>query len=99
MSQSDRAYSEKRDFIRMQVEAHVVLHHAGREIPALCRDLSSTGMQLEADVELAIGDKVKVHIPSDHAELQGLLAEAEVVRLSDGENGGKSIGLAIISMR
>ena len=47
----------------------------------------------------AFGDKVKVHIPADHAELQGLLAEAEVVRLSDGENGGKSIGLAIISMR
>ncbi|WP_107330777.1 PilZ domain-containing protein [Metapseudomonas otitidis] len=99
MSQNDhRSYSEKRDFIRMQVEAQVVLHHGGREYPALCRDLSSTGMQLEADARLSIGDKVRVHIPSDHAELKGLDAEAEVVRISAGDDGRMSIGLAITSM-
>ena len=48
MSQIDRAYSEKRDYIRMRMEAKMTLHHAGQEIPALCLDLSSTGMQVEA---------------------------------------------------
>jgi c-di-GMP-binding flagellar brake protein YcgR len=98
MSQNDRAYSEKRDFIRMRVEAPVTLHHNGEAIPALCLDLSSTGMQLEARSALSMGEKVKVHIASDHNELKGLDAEAEVVRIGALEDGRQSIGLAIISM-
>ena len=98
MSQSDRAYSEKRDFIRMRLETQVTLHHAGREILAQCLDLSSTGMQVEAECQLAMGDKLKVHIPSEHSELKGLDALAEVVRITPLENGRTSIGLAILSM-
>lgn len=98
MSQSDRDYSEKRDFIRMQVEASAILHHAGGETPALCLDLSSTGMQLEAEVALNIGDRVRVQIPSEHSELTGLNAEAEVVRVSELDDGRQSLGLAIVSM-
>ncbi|MDX5373226.1 MAG: PilZ domain-containing protein [Pseudomonadaceae bacterium] len=98
MSQNDRAYSEKRDFIRMRLEAPVILHHAGREIAAQCLDLSSTGMQLEADCQVAMGEQVKVHIPSDHSELKGLDAQAEVVRVTPLEDGRTSIGLAILSM-
>lgn len=98
MSQNDRAYSEKRDYIRMRLETAVILHHAGQEIPALCLDLSSTGMQIEAEVALSTGDKVKVHIPSEHSELAGLDAHAEVVRVNDLADGRQSLGLAIISM-
>jgi c-di-GMP-binding flagellar brake protein YcgR len=98
MSQSDRAYSEKRDYIRMRLEAPVSLRHAGREIPALCLDLSSTGMQLEAECALKMGEKVNVHIASDHNELTGLNAQAEVVRVVNLEGGRQSLGLAIISM-
>ena len=98
MSQNDRAYSEKRDFIRMQLETPVTLHHAGKEIQAQCLDLSSTGMQVEADCQVTMGDQVKVHIPSDHSELKGLEAQTEVVRIIPLENGRTSIGLAILSM-
>ncbi|MGH8352223.1 MAG: PilZ domain-containing protein [Pseudomonas sp.] len=98
MSQSDRAFSEKRDYIRMRLEAPVTLHHAGREIPALCLDLSSTGMQVEAECALSMGEKVKIHIASDHNELKGLDAEGEVVRISDLGEGRQSLGLAILSM-
>jgi len=98
MSQNDRAYSEKRDFIRMRLEAPVTLHHAGGETPALCLDLSSTGMQIEANVSLSMGDKVRVHIPSDHSELAGLDAQAEVVRIAALDDGRQSLGLAILSM-
>jgi hypothetical protein len=98
MSQSDHAYSEKRDYIRMRLEAPVTLHHAGREIPALCLDLSSTGMQLEAECMLNMGDRVKVHIASDHNQLKGLDAEAKVVRITDLDNGRQALGLAIITM-
>ncbi|MCU1718697.1 PilZ domain-containing protein [Pseudomonas sp. 5P_3.1_Bac2] len=98
MSQNDRAYSEKRDYIRMRLEAAVTLHHEGQVIPALCIDLSSTGMQLEASSAVNVGDKVRVDIPSDHAELRGLETQAEVVRVSSLDDGRQAIGLAIISM-
>lgn len=98
MSQNDRAYSEKRDYIRMRLEAPVTLHYNGLEVPALCLDLSSTGMQLEAESALSMGDKVKVHIASDHNELRGLDAHAEVVRVSTMEDGRQALGLTIISM-
>lgn len=98
MSQNDRAYSEKRDYIRMRLETSVILHHAGREIPALCLDLSSTGMQIEATAALTIGEHVKVHIPSEHSALPSLDAHAEVVRVSDLGGGRQSLGLAISSM-
>lgn len=98
MSQNDRDYSEKRDYIRMRLEAPVTLHHAGREIPALCLDLSSTGMQLEAECNLDTGDKVRVHIASEHNALKGLEAEAEVVRVTALDDGRQALGLTIISM-
>ena len=98
MSQSDHAYSEKRDFIRMRLETPVILQHAGQDIQAHCLDLSSTGMQLEAHCQVAMGDRVKVLIPSEHSELKGLEASAEVVRISRMEDGRSSIGLAILSM-
>ncbi|MES2820858.1 MAG: PilZ domain-containing protein [Pseudomonadota bacterium] len=98
MSQNDRDYSEKRDYIRMRLEAPVTLHHGGRELAALCLDLSSTGMQLEVESNLSLGDKVRVHIASDHNALKGLDAEAEVVRVSDLGDGRQSLGLAIVSM-
>ena len=55
-------------------------------------------MQIEAECALRMGDKVKVHIASDHNELKGLDAEAEVVRVTDLDNGRQALGLAIISM-
>ena len=98
MSQNDHAYSEKRDYIRMRLEAPVTLLYAGKELPALCLDLSSTGMQLEAESALQMGDKVRIHIASDHNELRGLDAQAEVVRVGTMEDGRQALGLAIISM-
>ncbi len=99
MSSIDRSYSEKRDFIRMRVETSVIVHYAGQEIAARCLDLSSTGMQLEANSTLTEGSKVRVHIPSDHPELKGLDVEAEIVRAITFEDGHQELGLTVIAMR
>lgn len=98
MSRNDRDYSEKRDFIRMRLEVPVTLVHAGREIPAICLDLSSSGMQLEADCALSVGDRVRVLIPSAHAQLKGMDAEAEVVRLVTLDSDRQALGLAIVNL-
>ncbi len=98
MGMNDRSYSEKRDYIRMRVETSVILHHGGKEIPAHCFDLSSTGMHLEAVSAVTVGEIVRVHIPSDHAALKGLDVEAEVIRATDMGDDRQSIGLTVVKM-
>lgn len=98
MTQSDRDYSEKRDFIRMRIETAITLIQGSQRYEATCLDLSSTGMQVLAATSLQMGDKVRVHIPSEHSELKGLDAETEVVRVGEHDDGRQSLGLAIVSM-
>ncbi|OWJ97477.1 PilZ domain-containing protein [Pseudomonas sp. A46] len=99
MSLDDRNYSEKRDFIRMQVQTRAILEHAGQRYPALCLDLSSSGMQLETEAPLTVGDRVRVLIPSEHSALKGLEAEAEVIRIGEADGGRKTLGLTVLNLR
>lgn len=98
MSQTDRDYSEKRDFIRMRVDADVTLIHAGDLIPAVCIDLSSSGMQVQATRSFQVGDRLKVRIESEHAALKGLEAETEVVWVKAQGADGQKLGLTILKM-
>lgn len=98
MGQLDRDYAEKRDYIRMRVDADISLLYAGQIIPAICVDLSSTGMQIQAPRTFQVGDKINVRIDSEHAALKGLEAETEVVWLADLEEGGQKLGLTILKM-
>jgi hypothetical protein len=99
MSQTSRDYSEKRDFIRMRVDADVLLIHEGDEVSAVCFDLSSSGMQVEASHLFKAGDCLSVRIESDHAALKGLEADTEVVWTREQDGGGQKLGLTILKMR
>lgn len=99
MSQTGRDYSEKRDFIRMRVDADVMLIHAGDQISGVCIDLSSSGMQVEAPRQFKVGDRLTVRIDSDHAALSGLEAETEVVWIKPQDDGGQKLGLTILKMK
>jgi hypothetical protein len=98
MGPNDRHYDEKRDYIRMRVDADISLLYAGQIIPAICVDLSSSGMQIEASRAFKVGDRISVRIDSDHAALKGLEADTEVVWLADQEEGGQKLGLTILKM-
>ncbi|EXF94558.1 pilus assembly protein [Pseudomonas fluorescens HK44] len=98
MSQTDRDYSEKRDYIRMRVDADITLIHAGDLIPAVCIDLSSSGMQVRATRSFQVGDTLNVRIDSEHAALKGLEAETEVVWVTQQDAGGQKLGLTILKM-
>lgn len=98
MSQSDRDYSEKRDYIRMRVDADITLIHAGQVIAAVCVDLSSSGMQVQAPRAFKVGDRLSVRIDSDHSALKGLEAETEVVWANDQGGGAQKLGLSILKM-
>ncbi|MBK5528525.1 PilZ domain-containing protein [Pseudomonas sp. TH06] len=99
MSQTGRDYSEKRDFIRMRVDADVVLIHEGDEVSAVCIDLSSSGMQVEAPRQFTVGDRLRVRIDSDHAALSGLEAETEVVWVKAQDDDSQKLGLSILKMK
>jgi Tfp pilus assembly protein PilZ len=99
MSQTRRDYSEKRDYIRMRVDADVSLIHQGDEVAAVCIDLSSSGMQLQAPRSFKIGDRLSVRIESDHAALKGLQADTEVVWVKEQEAGSQKLGLTILKMK
>ncbi|AZF41676.1 hypothetical protein C4J87_1503 [Pseudomonas sp. R1-43-08] len=98
MSEHERDYAEKRDFIRMRVDADVSLIHAGQEIAGVCLDLSSSGMQVQAPRQFSVGDRLTVRIDSEHAALKGLEADTEVVwtKAADDE---QHLGLRILKMR
>jgi hypothetical protein len=98
MSRTDRDYEEKRDYIRMRVDADISLIHAGQVIPAVCIDLSSSGMQVQAPRAFKVADRLSVRIDSDHPALSGLEADTEVVWVTDEEGGGQKLGLSILEM-
>ena len=79
MPQTPSNHSEKRDFIRMRIDTEVSLLHEGQVIAAVCLDLSSGGMQVQAPQRFQVGDTLEVRIDSDHKALKGLHASTEVV--------------------
>ncbi|MDD1015916.1 PilZ domain-containing protein [Pseudomonas rubra] len=99
MSSGCLDYSEKRDFIRMRVEADVSLIHQGQVISAVCLDLSSSGLQVQAPRRFEVGDTLEVRIDSDHPALKGLEASTEVVWVADQSGGKQKLGLRILSMK
>ncbi|AIR90291.1 PilZ domain-containing protein [Pseudomonas cremoricolorata] len=98
MSDTPTGYSEKRDFIRMRVDAAATLLHAGEVIAAVCIDLSSSGMQVQAPQQFQVGDRLEVRIESEHTALEGLRASTEVVWIADQPDGEQKLGLRILVM-
>ncbi|MFF7708345.1 PilZ domain-containing protein [Pseudomonas sp. NPDC007930] len=91
-------YSEKRDFIRMAMDAEVTLRTHGQTLRGVCRDLSSNGMQVEARCPAQEGEQMNVIIPSRHPELADLDALCEVVRVEPAGVDGQLLGLRILEM-
>jgi len=88
-----RAYDEKRDFIRMKVSTPITIQADGETVEGLCRNLSGSGLLVEAAQRLEPGSRAEVHItPGDsHSDFR---ASATVNRVEPVE-GGYRMGLAI----
>lgn len=95
MSNTERAYTEKRTFIRMRVDTPVVLtlqDESNTQVDAICKDLSGTGMLVEIDHQVALGTKLHVAIKSGKAPFS---AEAEVARIKTSPSGNYIHGLKL----
>ncbi|WP_339845958.1 PilZ domain-containing protein [uncultured Halopseudomonas sp.] len=95
MSFHDQQYREKRDFIRMKVEARatLTLQDSGEVIQADCQDLSSQGVQVVLDRPLPENTHLSLSIPSPTPGLQGLEADGQVMRCEAIDNGQFIVGV------
>jgi c-di-GMP-binding flagellar brake protein YcgR len=98
MSNHDRDYSEKRDFIRMKVNTPAQILIEADDEPncdAICNDLSGGGMSITVAKELALDSEVTVTVTSDHGHSPILKARCCVARVQVQEEGTYSVGLEI----
>lgn len=94
-----RDYAEKRDFIRMQVNARIELKilSTGSSISAVCKDLSGMGMQVVLEQDLEVGTEVQTALPSNSPDFPTFKTTARVVRTEQHEDGYLA-GLEIIKI-
>lgn len=95
----DRAYDEKRAFIRMRIDTPVQVDAGDRRFIASCRDLSGSGMLIASDQPLALGTEVAITIEQDGNNRLPFRATATVARCEAAESGsGHTIGLSITAI-
>ena len=96
MSLANRAYSEKRNFIRMRIDSPVDIHlEEEDDIQGLCCDLSGGGMAVEVSRALPVGTALTISLSSSHGHSPMLKARAHVARVSAGPNETCVLGLEI----
>lgn len=95
---NDQPYSEKRDFIRMQVNSPVVITYADRQYQGLCKDLSGAGMQVETEDSFEVGAQLEVTIQQKGENHLPFNALVEVTRSKTSTPGNQTIGLSILEI-
>ncbi|MBB3168978.1 PilZ domain-containing protein [Simiduia aestuariiviva] len=96
MSLANRAYSEKRNFIRMRIDTPVeITLDEDQTLNGLCCDLSGGGMAVEVDRALPVGTQLTISLSSSHGHNPMLRAKAHVARVLSGPNERCQLGLEI----
>lgn len=93
-----RAWSEKRNFIRMKINTPVQVAHGATHFTARCKDLSASGMLVESDEQLPLGSIVQLLIDQEGDKRLPFRATAEVARLEPAGSGHFTLGLSIIAI-
>lgn len=81
MSSTSREYSEKRDFIRMQISTNCEIQYKGKEYVANCIDLSSKGALIECSQAFDVSSEITLKINSGGGDTPPLLAQASILRI------------------
>ncbi|MBQ4836879.1 MULTISPECIES: PilZ domain-containing protein [Pseudoalteromonas] len=93
-------HEDKRRFMRMMVnaQAELTVNQSGEKLLGTCQDLSATGLSIEIEHPLEIGEMVAVFINSKSTTIPPFNASAKVVRCSSNEATEDSyvVGLEIV---
>lgn len=77
------SYEEKRNFIRMRLDAAIHFTVAGQTqtYEGKCKNISGTGVLIESSASFEPGTQLHIVIPSESAEIDDLHTVAEVLRV------------------
>jgi hypothetical protein len=99
MSNIERSYNEKRDFIRMKINSQLIIRQGDAEYLGICKDLSGAGMSVESDQSFELESKVDVSIAQQGDTHQPFNASAVVSRIEPTDTDTFIIGLSIKDIR
>jgi len=94
---SMREYSEKRDFIRMRVNAQLSITREDNRnaTTGICRDLSGTGMLIEVKESIPEGTRLFTSLPSQNESFPAFESMVTVVRCDPRDDGTYLLGVTI----
>lgn len=101
MQSTDNDYSEKRNFIRMFVNAKVKITDpaTGNVYKGEGKNLSGDGAMFTSDEKFNVHQRLKVHISSEQSKLAALSASFEVVRVDEVANGVFEVAGTLIDVK
>ncbi len=101
MASSDIEYSEKRNFIRMFVNANVKITDpkTGNSYEGRGQNLSGDGAMFISNQQFAEDQKLTIDISSEQSNLATLSAEFQVVRVVEIEDGQFSVAGTMLGVK
>ncbi len=95
-----RDYAEKRDFIRMTINApaEIYVEEEGATAHGICNDLSGSGMLLTVDKELPTDSELVVSLNPKEENGPILQAKCAIARLRKVDEGCYLLGLEILKI-
>lgn len=93
-----RAYSEKRNFIRLRVNTPVQVQMGAEHFTAVCKDLSGSGMLMGTERALPVGADLDIRIDQEGENRLPFHATAKVARIDSDGDSGYIVGLALITI-
>lgn len=99
MNLARQDFHEKRNFIRMKVDAPVEVTFGDKTLKGICHNLSGGGLYITSPEPLPLGNALEIAVSSTHGHHPVLRAAAKVSRL-EGETTARPclVGLEIISV-
>lgn len=102
MNLASRDYQEKRNFIRMKIEAPIAVTSVsnGESVQGICHNLSGGGMLISIPSPIPVGTTLEATVRSSHGHSPMLKALAQVNRLQDSATieGSYQLGLEIVQL-
>ena len=101
MAPTDTEYSEKRNFIRMFVNANVKITdpETGNTYEGKGKNLSGDGAMFVSEQEFTENQRLTIDISSDQSKLAALSAEFQVIRVDKAEDGQFSIAGTMLDVK
>lgn len=82
-----RTNLERRNYHRMMIDSPVQITDGEKNITAICRDLSASGMSLDIPEQyFSMGANVNIFLPTGDTRVPPLQAEAVITRIDNIDN-------------